>query len=194
MGLLRDLLTRRSARDRSSDPTATLGRHLDNAAAIVAAARRADVPLAVAAALAELESGGRNVFGHDAGGVHSAPRGTDVPVTRKSYQELVARVAQGETSNGVGPAQITWPPYFAQAAERGLRLWEPEDNLAFGLEILRGHLGGDLSAEGIARAGTLYNAGTLSDGVTAYGRRLAAATRAWVERLGEPAPPPVTPG
>ena len=52
MGLLRDLLTRRSARDRSSDPPATLGRHLDNAAAIVAAARRADVPLAVAAALA----------------------------------------------------------------------------------------------------------------------------------------------
>ncbi|MCV7627578.1 hypothetical protein M3A84_010740, partial [Micrococcus luteus] len=189
-----DLLTRRSARDRSSDPPATLGRHLDNAAAIVAAARRADVPLAVAAALAELESGGRNVFGHDAGGVHSAPRGTDVPVTRERYEELVARVAQGETSNGVGPAQITWPPYFAQAAERGLRLWEPEDNLAFGLEVLRGHLGGDLSAEGIARAGTLYNAGTLDAGVTAYGRRLAAATRAWAERLGEPAPPPLRPG
>ncbi|MBU8741901.1 hypothetical protein KM866_01695 [Micrococcus luteus] len=194
MGLLRDLLTRRSARDRPSDPTATLGRHLDHAAAIVAAARRADVPLAVAAALAELESGGRNVFGHDAGGVHGAPRGTDVPVTRERYEELVARVAQGEKSNGVGPAQITWPPYFAQAAERGLRLWEPEDNLVFGLEVLHGHLGGDLSAEGIARAGTLYNAGTLSDGVTAYGRRLAAATRAWAERLGEPAPPPVRPG
>ena len=106
----------------------------------------------------------------------------------------MARVAQGEKSNGVGPAQITWPPYFAQAAERGLHLWEPEDNLAFGLEILRGHLRGDLSAEGIARAGTLYNAGTLSDGVTAYGRRLAAASRAWAERLGEPAPPPVRPG
>ncbi|MGJ5608783.1 hypothetical protein [Micrococcus luteus] len=194
MGLLRDLLTRHSARDRPSDPTATLGRHLDNAPAIVAAARRADVPLAVAAALAELESGGRNVFGHDVGGVHSAPRGTDVPVTRERYEELVARVAQGETSNGVGPAQITWPPYFAQAAERGFRLWEPEDNLALGLEILRGHLRGDLSAEGIARAGTLYNAGTLTHGVTAYGRRLAAATRAWAERLGEPAPPPVRPG
>ncbi|MBE0975657.1 hypothetical protein IH776_31250, partial [Escherichia coli] len=89
---------------------------------------------------------------------------------------------------------ITWPPYFAQAAERGFRLWEPEDNLAFGLEILRGHLRGDLSAEGIARAGTLYNAGTLTHGVTAYGRRLAAAPRVWADRLGESAPPPVRPG
>ena len=62
------------------------------------------------------------------------------------------------------------------------------------MEILRGHLRGDLSAEGIARAGTLYNAGTLTHGVTAYGRRLAAATRVWAERLGELAPPPVRPG
>ena len=52
MGLLRDLLTRRSARDRPTDPTAMLGRHLDNAAAILAAARRADMPLSLAAALA----------------------------------------------------------------------------------------------------------------------------------------------
>lgn len=166
-----------------------LSARLENADAIAAAARRADVPLALAAALTQLESGGRNVFGHDAGGVHSAPRGTVVPVTRERFEELVARVAAGETSNGVGPAQITWPPYFEQARRRGLRLWEPEDNLAFGLEILRGHLGGEATEEAIARAGTLYNAGTLKGGVTDYGRRLARATRDWAARLGEPAPP-----
>ena len=79
MGLLRDLLTRRSARDRSSDPTATLGRHLDNAAAIVAAARRADVPLAVAAALAfpgrqVISVNGDGAFGLNAMEVDTAVR------------------------------------------------------------------------------------------------------------------------
>lgn len=176
-------------RRRAASAPRALAARLENADAIAAAARRADVPLPVAAALAQLESGGRNVFGHDAGGVHAAPRGTDVPVTRELFEELEARVAAGETSNGVGPAQITWPPYFARARRRGLRLWEPEDNMAFGLEILRGHLGCDLTEDGIARAGTLYNAGTLQGGVTDYGRRLARASRDWARRLGEPAPP-----
>ncbi|WP_295018484.1 LysM domain-containing protein [uncultured Micrococcus sp.] len=160
-----------------------LSGRLHNAPAIAASSRRAGVPLSVAAALAEVESGGRNVFGNDRGGVFSRPGRPDVPVTPKRVAELRRRVAAGETSNGIGPAQITWPPFFDRADAAGLDLADPEDNLTLGLTILAEHARGDLSPAGLERAGTLYNAGTLAGGVTDYGRRLARAAAAWEERL-----------
>lgn len=183
MGPLRDLFSRSSP-----GTIEVLAARLENAPAIVAAAGRADVPVSVAAALAELESGGRNVFGRDRGGVFATPGAPPVAVTRERVAELRRRVAAGETSNGVGPAQITWPPFFDRADAEGLDLAEPEDNLTLGLRILHEHAAGDLSTDGIERAGTLYNAGTLAGGVTGYGRRLARATRQWAGRLGEPGP------
>lgn len=187
MVLLRRLLPRPhdgAPHPGAADPVAVLGARLDNPAAIVAAAGRAGVPVAVAAALAELETGGRNVYGHDRGGVFAAPDGALVPVTPESLAELRARVAAGERSNGVGPAQITWPPLFDRADALGLDLAEPEDNMTLGLMVLAEHARGDLSPAGLERAGTLYNAGTLAEGVTDYGRRLARAAAAWAERLG----------
>lgn len=180
----------RSVPGSAADPVAVVGRGLENPEAIVAAAARADVPVAVAAALAELESGGRNVFGHDAGGVFSAPRDQDVAVTPERVAELRRRVEAGETSNGVGPAQITWPPFFERADADGLDLADPEDNMTLGLRLLRDHAGGDLTPPAVARAGTLYNAGTLAGGVTDYGRRLARAAQAWAARLAAAGAPP----
>ncbi|MDO4240300.1 LysM domain-containing protein [Micrococcus sp.] len=187
MGLLRRLLT---GSDDEGPGLDVLSGRLENAPAIAEAARRAGVPLSVAAALAEVESGGRNVFGNDRGGVFSRPGRPDVPVTPERVAELRRRVADGETSNGIGPAQITWPPFFDRADEAGLDLADPEDNLTLGLTILAEHARGDLSPAGLERAGTLYNAGTLAGGVTAYGRRLARAAAAWEERLtGRPPAP-----
>ena len=180
MGLVRRLPTRSDDEGGCRD---VLSGRLHNAPAIAASSRRAGVPLSVAAALAEVESGGRNVFGNDRGGVFSRPGRPDVPVTPKRVAELRRRVAAGETSNGIGPAQITWPPFFDRADAAGLDLADPEDNLVLGLTILAEHARGDLSPAGLERAGTLYNAGTLAGGVTDYGRRLARAAAAWEERL-----------
>lgn len=180
MGLVRRLPTRSDDEGGCRD---VLSGRLHNAPAIAASSRRAGVPLSVAAALAEVESGGRNVFGNDRGGVFSRPGRPDVPVTPERVAELRRRVAAGETSNGIGPAQITWPPFFDRADAAGLDLADPEDNLVLGLTILAEHARGDLSPAGLERAGTLYNAGTLAGGVTDYGRRLARAAAAWEERL-----------
>ena len=171
---------------------------LDNAAAVLAAASRAGVDLALACALVEKESGGRNVYGHDIGGTYSTrdaevvldgvtyPRGSDVPVTEANYARFVALVAAGAKSNGVGPAQITYRGYFPDAERRGLRLWVPEDNLTFGLQILVRHLAAGRS---VPEAGTLYNAGNLLAGVTDYGRDLAAKTDRWRALLATPTTP-----
>lgn len=171
---------------------------LDNAPAILAAASRAGVDLALACALIEQESAGKNVYGHDSGGTYSTrdaevvldgvtyPRGSDVPVTEANYARFTALVASGAKSNGVGPAQITYRGYFPDAERRGLRLWVPEDNLTFGLQILARHLSAGRS---IAEAGTLYNRGNLTAGVTAYGRDLAAKTDRWRALLATPTTP-----
>lgn len=188
MGLLRRLLTGSDDGGPAEDTVEVLSARLRNAPAIVAAARRAGVPPAVAAALAEVESGGRNVFGNDRGGVFSRPGRPDVAVTPARVAELRRRVADGETSNGIGPAQITWPPFFDRADAAGLDLADPEDNLTLGLTILAEHARGDLSPAGLERAGTLYNAGTLAHGVNDYGRRLARAAAAWEGRLTGGAP------
>ena len=55
---------------------AVLEKHgLANASAIVRAAESAGLELHIAAALAEQESGGQNIYGHDAGGVLSTLQG-----------------------------------------------------------------------------------------------------------------------
>lgn len=181
-------------------PTANPWDGLDNAAAIIEGADRAGMELAVACALVDMESDGRNVFGGDGlgtdrVGVHACYPRTEV--TEARYHELVARVAAGELSNGVGLTQITWPPYFDQAARQGVRLWIPVENVTFGAGILAGHLRD--SGDNLAAAATLYNAGTLAAGITPYGRELAALADVWRARLSaaedtpEPEPVPSAP-
>ena len=72
---------------------------LANAALIVEAADKAGMPLEIVAALIQKESGGRNVYGHDTGGVFSVP-GRDIEVTQENYKEFLRRVLAGEKSNG----------------------------------------------------------------------------------------------
>lgn len=167
-----------------------LATRLKNAPAIVAAARRAGLALNVAAAKVEKESGGLNIYGHDVGGAMYVPRPQNVEVTEANYLgKFMPAIESGQLSNGVGPGQITWKPLHYQAREEGLKLWLPEDNLFMGSRIMAKNMkdrGGN-----IAEAGTLYNAGTLKNGVTAYGRHLDQLAREWHARLiGAPTPPP----
>ena len=170
-----------------------------NADAIATASVAAAIPFHLALALVEGESGGRNIYGHDKGGVFSMPPKADgaavyVDVTPANFVEFLTRVVGGEMSNGVGPAQITYAGalrsghrdggYFRQMATLGLLPWVPVDNIFFALSgILRPLLSkydGNVKA-----AGTVYNGGNNPDAAArAYGIALAKRDEKWRTRFG----------
>ena len=155
---------------------------LVNAEAIVLAAYQVGVPLEIAAALIEKESGGRNIYGHDVGGIFSLPPGQNLEVTPANYEQFLRRVLAGEKSNGVGPAQITYPGYFRQYPD--YPFWEPLANIKFGLTLLADHLDGNYSASSISSAGARYNGGTNpGEKALAYGADLLTKTNAWRAKL-----------
>lgn len=178
-----------------SNPVEIVSRYLENAEAIVEGAETTGVPLPVAAAVAEMESGGRQVWGNDANGLFSTPGSEDLPVTEESvkqYYDAVVIPRQADPTavvpmNGCGIYQITWWRYFERAAAEGYKLWVAEDNAEFGLTIFKEHL--DSVAGDIARAGTLFNAGTLRQGVNWYGAELVKRVEVWEARLAEQASP-----
>lgn len=153
---------------------------LQNSPAIIAAAKRVGLPLHLAAALVEMESGGANVYGGDVGGYFAqTPRKA---VTEANYSQFYrAVVVNGARSNGVGLTQITYRDFHPDAKRKGLRLWVPEDNCRYGFDLFKRQLaaqGGD-----VAKAGTIYNAGNLRNGINDYGRRIAKLATAWKEAL-----------
>jgi hypothetical protein len=147
---------------------------LHNVRPLAIASTRSRLPFYAACALMEKESGGRNIYGHDRGGVFTID-GTK-PVTRENWLEFRRLVVeQGRTSNGVGPAQITYRGFFPLMEAAGLRPWVPVDNMLFGCRLLRGYFyeGG----ESWVYAGRRYN------GAEAYGVDLARRVSAWRSRL-----------
>lgn len=157
---------------------------LQNVGPAALACRNAEPPLPfwAACALLQKESGGRNVYGHDAGGAlsgfpHQVNRGNwDV------FRWLV--IDKGQTSNGVGPCQITYAGemkggrrgggYFGIMEERGLRPWIPLDNMIFGFGLLAAHK---------ERLGTWAKAGEAYNGSEAYGADLVKKINEWRTRL-----------
>ena len=158
-----------------------IGRYLDNPQVIIDAAHREDVPLVQACALAENETHGRHIYGNDEGGVFGSPYSLEKYVTKENYKEYYDRVInKGEKSNGVGMAQITWPPFLRKAQKLGYDLSDPLDNFSFGLTILKDEAevcGGDYNL-----AATRYNAGDIWD-MNDYGRRHVEYVKRWEDRL-----------
>ncbi|MGO2751783.1 MAG: hypothetical protein ACTIA6_17165 [Pseudoclavibacter sp.] len=150
---------------------------VQNADAIVRAVVSVGLEVAIAAAIIQKESNGANIYGHDLGGLFSSAALGKPPgnaVTEANFRTFTARVAAGETSNGVGPAQITWPGYFPQAAREGFKLWLPEDNIRFGLRLFASHLRG---------SGDIVEAGRAYNGARQYGVDLAIMVTGWRNRL-----------
>lgn len=146
---------------------------LENVDAAAAACRRAGLPFWAACALLEKESHGRNAYGHDAGGALS---GFEEPVDESNYKVFHWLVfAKGQTSNGVGPCQITWKGYFPDMDKKGLKPWVPLDNMAYGFGILAGHK---------TRWGTWRAAATRYNGKESYGADFVVKANAWRKRLG----------
>jgi endonuclease/exonuclease/phosphatase (EEP) superfamily protein YafD len=159
---------------------------LVNVEAIETAAEQAGLPFAVACALMEKESGGRNVYGHDAGG--AGPHGS--LVTEANFKAFLKAVLAGATSNGVGPAQITYAGarradgtrdggFFTAMKDRGLRPWVPVDNMRFGFELLAGYH---------AQTGSWVTAGERYNGARSYGEDLAKKIGEWRKRLERSTP------
>lgn len=179
----------RNARGRRFDPgqlhmdpvdprrIAIAAKVLDNADIIATTCRLAGVPFTVACALFEKESLGRNVYGHDAGGALAGFPGEVNAGNFEVFEWLVFTV--GQTSNGVGPSQITYPGFFTDMKAKNLRPYRVHENMLYGLQLLRQHR--DASSSW-AEAGTLYNAGNLKHGVNEYGRDLEAKIAAWRSR------------
>lgn len=177
-------------------PTETLAAGgLVNTDLIVQAASATGVPLAVLAAMVEKETGGKNIYGHDVGGVFSTlygsvtvegvtyAQGANIPVTQSNFAEFRRQVIDnGKTSNGVGPCQITYWGFFAQNPT--YEFWDTLQNLKFGADLIKSYLAGDTSDASISAAGARYNGGTTPNGTAlAYGADLLTKTNAWRARL-----------
>ena len=132
-------------------------------------------------ALLEKESGGRNVYGHDAGGALS---GFPKPVNQHNYAVFRWLVFdKGQTSNGVGPMQLTYKGFFTDMENDGLKPWDVHDNMLYGGKLWTGYYRAARAAglnvsEAIVKAGTRYN------GSAAYGDRLLVIMDKWRDRVG----------
>lgn len=140
---------------------------------MIRAAKEVGLPLYIAAGLLAKESMGKNIYGHDEDGIFNDRR----PVTPENYKEFRRRLAAGETSNGVGPTQITSEGFFLQADRQGLDLANPYDNMLFGFQLMSDHLNNDYSHASLVRAGTRYN------GVPEYGTDFARLAEMYRSKL-----------
>lgn len=184
-----------------------------NARAVALACERVGCEYATGLALVEKESMGRNIYGHDRGGVFSTyrdivticgkewPANSDIPVTAINFAIFYNRVGdidwnRDTISNGVGPCQITYARalpggrtggYFRQMLEAELKPWRALDNCVFGIGLMVQNW---RNTGSWVTAGALYNGGPSGPGRAtpmAYGRDYARKRDAWLERLEEAA-------
>jgi hypothetical protein len=85
---------------------------------ILAEAKHEGLPLALALALVEQESGFRNIFGCDLGARETVPW-CHQDATRDRVKALIAHVERGGVSNGVGLTQLTSIDLIRQAQSEG---------------------------------------------------------------------------
>lgn len=158
------------------------GFELANASAIVQAWRNVGAQgasLSCLAACIHDESNGENIYGDDGGAawMSDTPFGPlqEHEVTEQNFAWFWARVRDGATSNGVGPAQLTSPDLIAAAIKRG-GAHVPLHNIAEGSLFL----GGLIRAHGSIEAGfAAYNG---SGPVAAeYGARLLGYAQRYLD-------------
>lgn len=142
----------------------------------IATAVEANIPLDLACAMLEQESGGgRNVFGSDGvatGGAYV--KGSEV--TRESYLKYRAIRAQ-YGAQGVGPMQLTYPPLQDQADAAG-GCWDPRVNMLVGFQ----HLASLIRANGLTEGVRKYNgSGPAAEN---YKIQVLAKKAKWNTRIG----------
>jgi hypothetical protein len=140
----------------------------------------------LACALLEKESGGKNVWGNDAGGTFSGLRDLITESSWRAFRHEI--LVRGMRSNGCGPLQLTYKPFFTQMEKAGLKPWVIRDNMLFGFRLFLGYFKAQ-RAEGwsmkssIIRSGYTYNTGGPVGG-NGYGERLFELTVKWRDLVG----------
>lgn len=158
------------------DTLKVLAQHgIQRPAEVVELAALAGLELAAAATLLEKESsGGRNVYGHDGvptGGFYTKGG----PVTKESY--LAYKAHRKELgAQGVGPTQLTFPPFQDRADARG-GCWDARINTLVGFEILAGHV----TTRGLRNGFRAYNGSGAA--AEAYATDAMKKLQVWRERL-----------
>ena len=136
---------------------------------IVQEARRERVPLDLAFALVEQESGFKNIFGCDYGAGRAF---CHEHVTARKVKQLLA----SSLANGVGLTQLTYKP-FVQQAEREGGAHKPRYQLRIGFRIIRSHLNAYSYYTALAR----YNGS--GPAAERYATELHARRRRWNKTL-----------
>ena len=146
-------------------------------------AGRAGLPVALACAVLEKETGFRNVFGHDAvrNPIKSPPGGL-LAVTEDNYRQYLAHRRRGLGNQGVGPMQLTSPSLQDRADQLG-GCWKPGPNIRVGLEFLAGNI----RRLGLRGGVVAYNGS--GPAAQRYGDDVLAAARRWDARLRGARPP-----
>lgn len=161
---------------------ATASKRLTNADIAARACREADLPFYAACALLEQESGGRNVYGHDEDGALAGYPGEVNAENYAVFRWLV--FDKGQASNGVGPCQITYPGYFTDMEQQGLRPYDAGDNMLYGFRLLKANYA---RLGQWAGAGAVYNGGPRPNAkALGYGRDFAKKVNQWKTRLEIP--------
>jgi uncharacterized protein YcbK (DUF882 family) len=147
------------------------------------AARKAKLPLYLACAMLEQESGGgRNVFGHDP--TIFAGAGF---VTKQKY--LAYKKSRGSGvfggMQGVGPMQLTWYGYQDEADRRG-GCWKPYVNMWVGFE----HAANLIRQKGLAAGLAAYNGS--GPAATRYAQSVIAKSQHWQKVFSAPLFHPAT--
>jgi hypothetical protein len=150
---------------------------------VVREARRVRLPVALACAVLEKETGFRNVFGHDAvrNPVKSPPGGL-LAVTHENYLQYLHHRRQGLGNQGVGPMQLTSPGLQDRADQLG-GCWQPGPNIRVGLEFLAGNI----RRMGLRAGVVAYNGS--GPAAQRYGDDVLARARVWDKRLRSARPP-----
>ena len=154
---------------------------LTNVETAAAASEATGLPFYILCAILEKESGGRNVYGHDQGGALSGFPGE---VTQGNFEVFRWLIDNGHTSNGVGPMQLTWKPFFDQMDEKALLPWNVYDNMVFGADVFKGYY--DTYRQTLTEREAIRQAGRKYNGSDSYGDSLVEISDEWRERL-EPA-------
>jgi hypothetical protein len=153
---------------------------LINVVPLAKACDRYGFPFYLACVILEKETRGQNVFGHDKGGaMYGAGE-----VTEAKYREFRRLIDSGQTSQGVGPMQITWKGYFPVMEADGLKPWLPADNILFGVGILSRSLQRGLE-QGLSLEKAFWLAAKSYNGNASYADDAVAKAKVWLAAVGD---------
>src|SRR3954447_4399326 len=141
---------------------------------IVRESKRSGLPVSLICAVLEVETGFRNVFGHDdvRNPIKSPPNGL-LAVTPALYRQYLGFRRQGLGNQGVGPMQLTSPGLQDRADALG-GCEKAGPNIRVGAEFLAGNI----QRLGLYRGVAAYN------GSTVYADKVLPLEKQWRAKLG----------